>query len=168
MSRWRPPGERSTALITRAGHDRLKAELDDLWRVQRPEVVKALAAAAAEGDRSENAEYTYRKKQLAGIDRRVRYLSKRIPSLKVVETAPADPEAVFFGAVVELEDVEDGELTRYRIVGPDETDAKQGWISIDSPLAQAMLKKRVDDDFRAELPGGPASFFITGVHYGED
>ena len=81
MSRWRPPPEKSTALITREGHDRLKAELDDLWRVQRPEVVKALAAAAAEGDRSENAEYTYRKKQLAGIDRRVRYLSKRIPAL---------------------------------------------------------------------------------------
>ena len=165
MSRWRPPGERSTALITRAGHDRLKAELDDLWRVQRPEVVRALAAAAAEGDRSENAEYTYRKKQLGGIDRRVRYLSKRIPSLKVVETAPADPEAVFFGAVVELEDVEDGELTRYRIVGPDETDAKQGWISIDSPLARAMLKKRIDDEFIAELPGGPRSYAIVAVEY---
>ena len=165
MSRWRPPGERSTALITRSGHDRLKAELDDLWRVQRPEVVRALAAAAAEGDRSENAEYTYRKKQLGGIDRRVRYLSKRIPSLKVVETAPADPEAVFFGAVVELEDVESGEIVRYRIVGPDETDAKLGWISIDSPLARAMLKKRIDDEFNAELPGGPRSYAIVAVEY---
>ena len=167
MSRWRPPGERSTALITRAGHDRLKAELDDLWRVQRPEVVKALAAAAAEGDRSENAEYTYRKKQLGGIDRRVRYLSKRIPSLKVIETAPADPEAVFFGAVVELEDVENGELARYRIVGPDETDARQGWISIDSPLARAMLKKRIDDEFTAELPGSARRFFIVSVQYAD-
>ena len=165
MSRWRPPGERSTALITRAGHDRLKAELDDLWRVQRPEVVKALAAAAAEGDRSENAEYTYRKKQLGGIDRRVRYLSKRIPSLKVVEAAPSDPKAVFFGAVVELEDVDNGETARYRIVGPDETDARQGWISIDSPLARAMLKKRIDDEFTAELPGGPRPYAITGVEY---
>ncbi len=98
MSRWRPPGEKSTALITREGHDRLKAELDDLWRVRRPEVVKALAAAAAEGDRSENAEYTYRKKQLGEIDRRVRYLSKRLEVLRVVDTAPSDPEAVFFGA----------------------------------------------------------------------
>ena len=89
MSRWRPPGEKSTALITREGHDRLKAELDDLWRVRRPEVVKALAAAAAEGDRSENAEYTYRKKQLGEIDRRVRYLSKRLESLRVVDAAPA-------------------------------------------------------------------------------
>lgn len=165
MSRWRPPGERSTALITRAGHDRLRAELDDLWRVQRPEVVRALAAAAAEGDRSENAEYTYRKKQLGGIDRRVRYLSKRIPSLKVVEAAPADPEAVFFGAVVELEDVENGDVARYRIVGPDETDAKQGWISIDSPLARAMLKKRIDDEFTAELPGGPRAYAIVAVEY---
>src|SRR5690606_33787245 len=152
MGRWRPPPEKSTALITREGHDRLKAELDDLWRVQRPEVVKALAAAAAEGDRSENAEYTYRKKQLAGIDRRVRYLGKRIPALRVVESAPADPEAVFFGATVELEDVESGDSHRYRIVGPDETDAKRGWISIDSPLARAMLRKRIDDEFEAELP----------------
>ena len=99
MSRWRPPGEKSTALITRDGHDRLKAELDDLWRVRRPEVVKALAAAAAEGDRSENAEYTYRKKQLGEIDRRVRYLSKRLEVLRVVDTAPSDPDAVFFGGV---------------------------------------------------------------------
>ena len=109
MGRWRPPAERSTALITRAGHDRLKAELDDLWWVRRPEVVKALAAAAAEGDRSENAEYTYRKKQLGEIDRRVRYLSKRLESLKVVDAAPSDRDAVFFGAEVELEDVASGE-----------------------------------------------------------
>lgn len=166
MSRWRPPPEKSTALITRAGHDRLKAELDDLWRVQRPEVVKALAAAAAEGDRSENAEYTYRKKQLAGIDRRVRYLSKRLPALRVVETAPSDPEAVFFGALVELERVDTGETSRYRIVGPDETDAALGHISIDSPLARAMLKKRIDDEVEAQLPGGPVRFFIVGVDYG--
>ena len=109
MSRWRPPPEKSTALITRGGHDRLKAELDDLWRVRRPVVVKALAAAAAEGDRSENAEYTYRKKQLGEIDRRVRYLSKRLESLKVVDAAPSDRDAVFFGAEVELEDVASGE-----------------------------------------------------------
>ena len=166
MSRWRPPPEKSTALITRPGHDRLKAELDDLWRVQRPEVVKALAAAAAEGDRSENAEYTYRKKQLGGIDRRVRYLSRRLPALRVVESAPSDPEAVFFGARVELERVDTGETSRYRIVGPDETDATLGHISIDSPLARALLKKRIDDEVEAQLPGGPARFFIVGVAYG--
>ena len=167
MSRWRPPGEKSTALITREGHDRLKAELDDLWRVRRPEVVKALAAAAAEGDRSENAEYTYRKKQLGEIDRRVRYLSKRLEVLRVVDTAPSDPEAVFFGATVELENVASGETSRYRIVGPDETDAAKGWISIDSPLARALLKKRVDDEVEAQLPGGPARFAIVAVDYAD-
>ena len=165
MGRWRPPAEKSTALVTREGHDRLKAELDELWRVKRPEVVKALAAAAAEGDRSENAEYTYRKKQLGEIDRRVRYLSKRLETLRVVDGAPADPEAVFFGAVVELENIANGALSRYRIVGPDETDAARGDISIDSPLARAMLKKRIDDEFEATLPTGIASFAIIGVSY---
>jgi transcription elongation factor GreB len=165
MSRWRPPPEKSTALITRGGHDRLKAELDELWRVKRPEVVKALAAAAAEGDRSENAEYTYRKKQLGEIDRRVRYLSKRVPALKVIDQVPSDPDAVFFGAWIELERVDTGELARYRIVGPDETDAAAGWISIDSPLARALLKKRVDDEVGAQLPGGPARFAIVSVEY---
>ena len=165
MGRWRPPPEKSTALITREGHDRLKAELDELWRVKRPEVVRALAAAAAEGDRSENAEYTYRKKQLAEIDRRVRYLSKRVPALRVVDSAPSDPEAVFFGARVEVENLATGESQRYRIVGPDETDARSGWISIDSPLARAMLKKRLDDEFEAMLPGGAARFVIADVAY---
>lgn len=168
MSRWRPPSPRSTAIITRAGFDRLKAELDHLWLTLRPEVVRALAAAAAEGDRSENAEYTYRKKQLGEIDRRVRYLSKRIPSLKVVEGTPGNPDAVFFGALIELENTDSGETHRYRIVGPDETDAKQGWISIDSPLAHAALKKRVDDEFTAELPGGPTSFAVLAVDYPAD
>ena len=165
MGRWRPPAQASTALITRAGHDRLKAELDDLWRVQRPEVVRALAAAAAEGDRSENAEYTYRKKQLGGIDRRVRYLSKRLEVLRVVDTAPSDREAVFFGARVTLERIEDGAELVYRIVGPDETDAPLGHISIDSPLARALLKKRVDDEFQVELPTGPTAFVIVEVEY---
>ena len=165
MGRWRPPQGQGTALVTPEGHARLKAELDDLWRVQRPEVVRALAAAAAEGDRSENAEYTYRKKQLGGIDRRVRYLSKRLQVLKVVDTVPADRDAVFFGATVELERVDDGTIARYRIVGPDETDAKLGHISIDSPLARAMLKKRVDDEFEAELPGGTVRYAIVAVEY---
>jgi transcription elongation factor GreB len=128
-------------------------------------VVRALAAAAAEGDRSENAEYTYRKKQLGGIDRRVRYLSKRLEVLKVVDAAPADPGAVFFGAQVELENVATGELLHYRVVGPDETDAARGWISIDAPLARAMLKKRVDDEFEAVLPAGPVRFAILSVAY---
>ena len=168
MGRWRPPAEGSTALITRTGHDRLKAELDELWRAKRPEVVKALAAAAAEGDRSENAEYTYRKKQLGEIDRRVRYLSKRLEALRVVDAAPADREAVFFGAEVEVENVDNGDIATYRIVGPDETDAQRGWISIDAPLARAMLKKRADDEFEAQLPGGTVRFAIVEVRYPGD
>ncbi len=166
MGRWRPPAEKSTALVTPEGHARLKAELDALWRVKRPEVVRALAAAAAEGDRSENAEYTYRKKQLGEIDRRVRYLSKRLETLRVVDTTQSDPDAVFFGAHVEVEDAVSGESARYRIVGPDETDARRGWISIDSPLARAMLRKRVDDAFEVELPGGRRSYVIVEVGYG--
>ncbi|RZA21636.1 MAG: transcription elongation factor GreB [Lysobacteraceae bacterium] len=166
MSRWRPPAEKSTALITRAGHDRLKSEVDELWRVKRPEVVKALAAAAAEGDRSENAEYTYRKKQLGEIDRRVRYLSKRLESLRVVDATPSDPDAVFFGAEVLLENIGNGELVLYRIVGPDETDAQRGWISIDAPLARAMLKKRVEDEFDAVLPSGIVHYAIIEIRYG--
>ncbi len=165
MGRWRPPAAQSTALVTPQGHARLKAELDELWRVRRPEVVRALAAAAAEGDRSENAEYTYRKKQLGEIDRRVRYLGKRLESLRVVDTVPADREAVYFGANVEVERLDTGETARYRIVGPDETDAALGHISIDSPLARAMLKKRPDDEFEAELPAGAARFAIVAVDY---
>ena len=165
MGRWRPPAEKSTALITREGHARLKGELDELWRSKRPEVVKALAAAAAEGDRSENAEYTYRKKQLGEIDRRVRYLTKRLESLRVVDAPPSDRDAVFFGAHVTLENTSTGEMVLYRIVGPDETDATRGWISIDSPLARAMLKKRFDEEFDAVLPSGIVRYAIVEVRY---
>lgn len=165
MTRWRAAAPASTAAITAEGYRRLKDELDDLWRVQRPEVVRALAAAAAEGDRSENAEYTYRKKQLAGIDRRVRYLGKRLPALRVIDSLPADRNAIFFGAWFTVED-EAGEEHEYRIVGPDETDAGQGWISIDSPLAKAAMRRRADDEFEAELPQGPARFVVVAVRYG--
>ena len=158
MSRYRPPSAASTALITREGYELLRDELNFLCKEKRPEVVKALAAAAAEGDRSENAEYTYRKKQLSEIDRRVRYLSKRLEVLKVVENAPSDPLAIFFGAWLEIENSNTDEISRYRIVGPDETDAKAGFISIDSPMARAALKKRVDDEFEVLLPTGLAKF----------
>jgi len=164
MSRWRAPQAASTAVITTDGYRRLRQELDHLWRELRPEVVRALSAAAAEGDRSENAEYIYRKKQLGEIDRRVRYLSKRLESLKVIDTKPTDRQAIFFGAWFELED-EDGQTLRYRIVGPDETDPGPGWISIDSPIARAALKKRIDDEFEAELPGGRRRFVVVAVSY---
>ena len=144
--------------------ERLREELQDLWNRRRPEVVAALAAAAAEGDRSENAEYTYRKKQLGEIDRRVRYLSKRIEVLKVPDSSRAPAGRIFFGAVFELED-ENGELRRYRIVGPDETDAKLNWISIDSPLARAALNKGIDAEFEVELPSGVSTFVVVSIRY---
>ena len=165
MSRYRPPTAASTALITREGFERLRDELNFLWKEKRPEVVKALSAAAAEGDRSENAEYTYRKKQLGEIDRRVRYLSKRLEVLKVVENAPSDPDAIYFGAWFVIEHTQTGETSHYRIVGPDETDAKTGFISIDSPLARAALKKRADDEFEAFLPTGLTKFYVLRVQY---
>lgn len=165
MSRWRPPQPGSSAIITREGFDQLKQELDVLWSQRRPEVVRALAAAAAEGDRSENAEYIYRKKQLAEMDRRIRYLSKRIPSLRVAEGTPADTGRVYFGATAELENLDTGHALHYRIVGPDETDAQRGWISVDSPMARALLKRQVEDEFEAELPQGRTAFRVASVSY---
>lgn len=164
MSRWRPPSNASTALITHDGRERLRAELKDLWQIRRPEVVKALSAAAAEGDRSENAEYIYRKKQLGEIDRRVRYLSKRLEVLKVPEQDKTPRDRIFFSAWFELEN-EDGDVRRYRIVGPDETDARRNWISIDSPLARAALNKTVDMEFEVELPTGMTSFVVISIQY---
>lgn len=165
MGRWRPPVATSSPHITRAGHERLSAELEHLWRRVRPEVVQALAAAAAEGDRSENAEYTYRKKQLAEIDRRIRYLQKRLPGLRVVDRIPDERDRIYFGAHIRLENADTGEVVDYRIVGPDETDAARGWISIDSPLARAALTRRVGEHFMACLPVGECSFIVLAVRY---
>lgn len=155
---------RRSPYITPAGYARLKAEYDQLWSVRRPEVVRALSAAAAEGDRSENAEYIYRKKELREIDRRVRYLQQRIPDLKVVDTTPADAARVFFGATVGFKDAQ-GALKTYRIVGADETDAAQGCISVDSPLARALLKRKVGEEVTAVLPGGETEIEIVSVRY---
>ncbi len=155
---------RSSPYITPGGYARLKAEYDQLWLVRRPEVVRALAAAAAEGDRSENAEYIYRKKELREIDRRVRYLQKRLPLLKVVEARPADISRVFFGAHITMAD-ESGVEKTYRVVGADEADAANGNISVDSPLARALLKKTVGESALARLPGGDQVFEIRVIRY---
>ena len=162
--RFRAAPAKASPYVTVEGYARLKAEYEELWSVRRPETVRALTAAAAEGDRSENAEYQYRKKELREIDRRVRYLQKRIPDLKVAGQKPAQPERVYFGAQVELAG-EDGESRCYRIVGPDETDATQGRISIDSPLARALLNHAVGDVVLARLPGGATEFEILKVEY---
>ena len=164
VSRYKPPQPKSSPYITREGYDRLKAEYHALFNVRRPEVVRALSAAAAEGDRSENAEYIYRKKELREIDRRVRYLQKRVPDLKVVDSKPAEASRVFFGAWVEIAD-DKGETRTYRIVGPDETDASKGQISVDSPLARALLKREEGEVVTAHLPGGESEIEIVKVSY---
>ena len=162
MGRWRPPAPKSSPYITPAGFEALQAELDGIW-VRRREVVKALAAAAAEGDRSENAEYIYRKKELAGLDRRIRYLQKRLPELTVVrETHNCD--RVFFGATVEVCD-DDGEIQAYRLVGADEADARLSAISIDSPLAKALLGKQVDDEVTISVGDTTSTVCIESIRY---
>jgi transcription elongation factor GreB len=165
MGRWKPPRQNASPYITPAGYRALEAELKNLWP-RRTEVVQALSAAAAEGDRSENAEYIYRKKELAGLDRRIRYLQKRLPDLKVVRETPAGGR-VFFGAWVQLRH-DDGTEAEYRIVGADEAAADRRLISIDSPLARALLKKAVDDEVEIS-PGGKASrVVIMAVRYDRD
>lgn len=164
MGRYRPPPPKSSCYITPDGHASLAAELDFLWHKRRPEVVKALSAAAAEGDRSENAEYIYRKKELREIDRRVRYLSKRLDELKIVDRHPDDTSRIYFGAWVELENP-DGDIVRYRIVGPDEFDADAGYISMDSPVARALMKKTRDDEVVVHSPAGDIIYTVLEVRY---
>lgn len=162
MSRWREPQPKSTAVITPEGYAMLNNELKALWE-KRKEVNAALSAAAAEGDRSENAEYIYRKKQQGEIDRKIRYLQKRLPDLRVIDQI-GNKEQIFFGAYVELER-ESGDIVEYRIVGPDETDADKGWISIDSPLAKALLKKAIDDDVSITLASKKTTFYVNKIRY---
>jgi transcription elongation factor GreB len=164
MARWRPPATRSSPYITPEGEAALREELKELWLRRRQEVVPALRAAAAEGDRSENAEYIYRKKQLGEIDRRVRYLSRRLDEVEVVRNKPPRRDRVYFGACVQLED-EAGEVSRYRIVGADETSATRGWISVDSPIGRALLGCEVDDEVAVELPEGQARLTVLEIAY---
>jgi len=162
MSRWRAPLPKSSPYITPEGYVTLEKEIKALWAKRRI-VNDALAAAAAEGDRSENAEYIYRKKEQAGIDRRIRYLQKRMPDLKVINQV-GNQQQIFFGAYITLEK-EDGEEVDYRIVGPDETDAKLGYISIDSPLAKALLKKQVDDEVNVSIASKLTTYLVTDIKY---
>jgi transcription elongation factor GreB len=164
MSRYREPQIPGSKYITPEGARRLNKELDELWRVERPRVTQAVSEAAAQGDRSENAEYTYGKKRLREIDRRVRFLRKRLDGMVIVDKPPSDPKRVFFGAWVSVED-DDGTLARYRIVGPDEFDSAPGYISMDSPLARGLMKKGLDDEVTVEVPGGQRTYVIVDVEY---
>ena len=150
--------------ITVQGFHKLEAEADELWR-RRRQVVVHLSAAAAEGDRSENAEYIYRKKQLRELDRRIRYLQKRLPELEVVDRrSDSASDRVYFGATVELQN-EAGEVVIYRIVGSDELAPDHGWISIDSPVAKALLRHQLDDEVTVNTPSGLHTFWIAAISY---
>jgi transcription elongation factor GreB len=189
VSRYRPPTTPGSKYITPQGAKRLRDELDQLWLEERPRVTIAVSEAAAQGDRSENAEYTYGKKRLHEIDRRVRFLRKRLEGMTIVDPAaipagprenstpagtPAggvatgrrDPRRVYFGAWVELEHA-NGELHWYRIVGPDEFDMASDYVSMDSPLGRALLGKRLDDEVTVALPTGPAAVIIVAISYGQ-
>lgn len=164
MSRYRPPSKPGAKYITPEGEQTLKAELHELWKVERPKVTQSVSDAAALGDRSENAEYIYGKKRLREIDRRVRYLSKRLEEITVVDTIPENTEKIFFGAYVSLED-ENGDTNTYRLVGPDEIDPQRGYISIDSPMGKALLGKEIDAEVSIQTPTGTATHVVTDIKY---
>jgi len=163
MSRYRPPAPKKSPYITVEGMRTLEAEQKTLWPKRR-EVVAALSAAAAEGDRSENAEYIYRKKELRELDRRIRYLQKRLPDLTVVSEKPTSSDRVYFGATVDLED-DNEKHNIYRIVGPDEFDQQENYISVDSPLAQSLLKREIGEEVSVEVPDGIHRYLITNISY---
>ena len=153
-----------SAYITRAGYEALNAELKQLWKVERPAVTQQVHDAAALGDRSENADYIYGKRRLREIDRRVRYLAKRLDVITVVDYSPRQEGKVYFGAYVALEN-ERGEVAHYRIVGSDEIDAHSICISVDSPMAKALIGKAVDDEISVRTPTGLAKWWITAIQY---
>lgn len=164
MIRTPKPEEPKSNYITPEGAKVLREELNWLWKVERPRVTQGVSDAAAEGDRSENAEYIYGKKRLREIDRRVRYLTKRLDALMVVDAPPTDSSRVFFGAWVRLED-EDGEETVYRVVGPDEFDLTRKFISMDSPVGKALMGKREGDEVRIRRPAGDLNVTVVEVSY---
>jgi transcription elongation factor GreB len=153
-----------TMLITREGYEKLQAELDHLWRIERPEVTKKVSWAASLGDRSENADYQYNKKRLREIDYRVRYLRKCMDDLRIVDYAPEQEGRVFFGAWVEIEN-DDGESIRCRIVGYDEIFGRKDYISVDSPMARALLKLEVGDEAVVHTPDGEAMWYVRSIEY---
>ena len=164
MSQYRPPRKPGSFYITPEGEKALRDEVHQLWKIERPQVTAAVHEAAKNGDRSENGDYIYGKRRLREIDSRVRFLTKRLDQLKVVDGTPEDREKIFFGAWVTVED-EEGKQTTYRIVGPDEFDLSQGKLSMDSPLARALLGKRLGDDVIFRTPEGERELYVANVSY---
>ena len=164
MGRWRPPREKGSPYITAEGAAYLTAELKQLWKVERPVVTDTVHEAAKNGDRSENGDYIYGKKRLREIDSRVRFLTKRLEELTIVDQIPANQNTVYFGAWVTLIDNDDN-TQRYQIVGPDEFDISQQKISMDSPIAKALLKKQLGDEVLIITPNGDTLFYIEKIEY---
>jgi transcription elongation factor GreB len=168
VSRYRPPTPPGSKYITPEGARRLQAELDQLWHEERPRVTQAVSEAAAQGDRSENAEYTYGKKRLHEIDRRVRFLRKRLEGMSIIDPvaglARRDPKRVYFGAWVQIESAA-GILRWHRIVGPDEFDMESNYVSMDSPLGRSLMGKGQGDEVTVELPGSAATFTVAAISY---
>lgn len=155
---------RGSAYITAAGEKALRSELHQLWKVERPVVTAAVSEAAKQGDRSENGDYIYGKRRLAEIDRRVRFLGKRLDEVQVVDRAPDDQSRIFFGAWVTLE-TDSGEEKELRIVGPDEFDLSQGYLSMDSPLARALIGKRTDDEVSVNIGEHIHHYSVIAIRY---
>jgi len=164
MSRYRPPTKPGAKYITKEGEKFLKEELNQLWRIERPKVTKSVSEAAALGDRSENAEYIYGKKRLREIDRRVRYLTKRLEEVKIVSEMPENKDKIYFGAFVNLENTL-GDITKVRLVGPDEIQPKKGYISIDSPIGNALLGKKIGDEIIFESSEGEKTYLVIEIKY---
>lgn len=164
MGRYRPPAAPRSKYITPTGKEKLQKELDFLWREKRPVITRSVTEAAAQGDRSENAEYIYGKKQLREIDSRVRFLRKRLEEILVVDQTPQSNDTVYFGAWVTLEN-EQGEQFKYRIVGPDEFDDQPNYISMDAPIAKALMKKCINDEVKVNLPTGIQVYYIIEIEY---
>lgn len=165
MGRYRPPRQRGSKYITPEGEQALRDELHQLWKVERPQVTQTVHEAAKNGDRSENGDYIYGKRRLREIDSRVRFLNKRLDEVEVVVRPPGDTGKIFFGAWVTLED-EEGKEHCWRIVGPDEFDVGAGKLSMDSPMARALLGKKLDDEVLVNTPAGERNYFVTAIKYG--
>ncbi len=165
MGRYRPSGPKSSPYVTPEGASKMRAEVHQLWKIERPQVTQIVHEAAKNGDRSENGDYIYGKRRLREIDSRVRYLTKRIENATIVEDKPRDPSKVFFAAWVTVEDEDSGEEHVYRLVGSDEIDTALNWISIDSPIARALVGKSIDEEVNVKTPAGDRGLVITGIRY---